>query len=60
MGFTKPLVEDAAIELFEKLGYAVGHEPYLALGEPAAERDLFGEALWRGRNLRLHRRTPRH
>ena len=38
------------------LGYAVGHGPHLAPGEPAAERDSFGdvvlverlrEAIWR-------------
>ena len=36
-------VEDAALEWFGALGYAVGHGPHLAPGEPAAERDSFGE-----------------
>jgi hypothetical protein len=31
------------------LGYAVGHGPHLAPGEPAAERDSFGEVLLVGR-----------
>ena len=34
-----------ALEWFGKLGYAVGHGPHLAPGEPAAERDSFGEAV---------------
>jgi type I restriction enzyme R subunit len=31
------IVEDAALEWFGELGYAVGHGPQLAPGEPAAE-----------------------
>jgi type I restriction enzyme R subunit len=39
------LVEQPAIGLFAELGYAVGHGPHLATGEPAAERDGFGEVV---------------
>ncbi|MDI1343141.1 MAG: type I restriction endonuclease subunit R [Pseudolabrys sp.] len=42
-------VEDAALEWFEGLGYALGHGPHMAPGEPAAERDSFGEVLLVGR-----------
>jgi hypothetical protein len=38
------MVEDAAlVEWFGELGSAVAHGPHLAPGEPAAERDSFGE-----------------
>ena len=37
------IVEDAALEWFGELGYAVGHGPHLAPGESDAERDTFGE-----------------
>ena len=43
------IVEDAALTWFGELGYAVGHGPQLAPGEPAAERDSFGEVLLVGR-----------
>ena len=39
------IVEDAALTWFGELGYAVGHGPQLAPGEPAAERDRIGEVL---------------
>ncbi len=42
-------VEKAALEWFGELGYAVGHGPHLAPGEPAAERDSFGEVVLVGR-----------
>lgn len=32
----------AALDWFGELGYAVGHGPHIAPGEPAAERDSFG------------------
>jgi type I restriction enzyme R subunit len=35
-------IEAAALEWFGELGYAVGHGPDLAPGEPAAERESFG------------------
>jgi hypothetical protein len=45
MRLNESIVEDAALEWFWELGYAVGHGPHLALGEPAAERDSFGDLL---------------
>ncbi len=49
MSLNESIVEDAALEWFEELGYAVGHGPHLAPGEPAAERDSFGEVVLAGR-----------
>ena len=49
MSLNESIVEDAALEWFGELGYAVGHGPQLAPGEPAAERDSFGEVLLVGR-----------
>ena len=42
MTFNESIVEDVALEWFGELGYAVGHGPHLAPGEPAAERDCRG------------------
>ena len=66
------IVEDAALEWFPlrqgyggqigELGYAVGHGPHLAPGEPAAERDSFSEVVLvgslRGAILGLNLATP--
>ena len=49
MSLNKSIVEDAALEWFGDLGYAVGHGPHLAPGEPAAERGSFGEVVLVGR-----------
>jgi len=49
MSLNESIVEDAALEWFGELGYAVGHGPHLAPGEPAAERDGFGEVVLVGR-----------
>ena len=49
MSLNESTVEDAALEWFEELGYAVGHGPQLAPGEPAEERDSFGEVVLAGR-----------
>ena len=49
MSLNESLVEDAALEWFGGLGYAVGHGPHLAPSEPAAERDSFGEVVLVGR-----------
>ena len=49
MSFTESIVEDAALEWFGELGFAVGHGPQLAPGEPAAERDPFSEVVLVGR-----------
>jgi type I restriction enzyme, R subunit len=49
MSLNESIVEDAALEWFAELGYAVGHGPHLAPGEPAAERQSFGEVVLVGR-----------
>jgi type I restriction enzyme R subunit len=46
---TESIVEDAALTWFGELGYAVGHGPQMAPGEPAAERESFGEVVLVGR-----------
>jgi type I restriction enzyme, R subunit len=45
MSLNESIVEDAALEWLGELGYAVGHGPHMAPGEPAAERDSFGEVV---------------
>jgi hypothetical protein len=57
MSLNESIVEDAALEWFGELGYAVGHGPHLAPGEPAAERQSFGEVVLVGR-LREAIRRP--
>jgi len=61
MSLNKSIVKNAALtrNLDLDLGYAVGHGPKLAPGEPAAERDSFGEVVLVGR-LReaIRRRNP--
>ena len=49
MTLNESIVEDAALTWFGDLGYAVGHGPHLAPGEPAAERESFGEVVLVGR-----------
>jgi type I restriction enzyme R subunit len=49
MSLNESHVEEAALEWLGELGYAVGHGPHLAPGEPAAERDSFGEVVLVGR-----------
>ena len=49
MSLNESIVEDAALTWFAELGYAVGHGPDIAPGEPAAERDSFGEVVLVGR-----------
>lgn len=49
MSLNESIVEDAALTWFGELGYAVGHGPKLAPGEPAAERDSFGDVVLVGR-----------
>jgi len=43
--FTESVVEDAALEWFEGLGYAIQHGPAIAPGELAAERDDYGQVI---------------
>ena len=45
MSLNESIVEDAALTWFGELGYAAGHGPQFAPGEPAAERDSFGEVV---------------
>lgn len=49
MSLTESIVEDAALTWFGELGYAVDHGPHMAPGEPAAERDSFGNVALVGR-----------
>jgi type I restriction enzyme R subunit len=49
MSLNESIVEDAALEWFGELGYAIGHGPQIAPGEAAAERDSFGEVVLVGR-----------
>ena len=49
MSFNESIVEDAALTWFGEFCYAVGHGPHLAPGEPAAERESFGEVVLVGR-----------
>ena len=49
MSVNESIVEEAALEWFGELGYTVGHAPLLAPGEPAAERDSFGDVVLVGR-----------
>ena len=72
MSLNESIVEDAALimpaatltrplprgEEWE-LGYAVGHGPHLAPGEPAAERDRFGDVVLVGRLREAIRRMNR-
>ena len=49
MSLNESIVEDAALEWFGELGYALAHGPDLAPGEAAAERNSFGEVVLVGR-----------
>lgn len=49
MSLNESIVEDATLEWFGELGYAVGHGPHLAPGESAAERESFSEVVLVGR-----------
>jgi type I restriction enzyme R subunit len=45
VSLNESIVEDAALEWFGELGYAVGHGPHIAPGEPAAEWESFAEVV---------------
>ncbi|MCP9800781.1 type I restriction endonuclease [Synechococcus sp. RedBA-s] len=49
MTLTESMVEAAALGWFQQLGYAVLPGPQLAPGEPAAERESFGDVVQVGR-----------
>ncbi len=48
MSLNESIVEHAALEWFGELGYALGHGPQIAPGEPAAERVRFLNWFWWG------------
>ena len=45
MSLNESIVEAAALEWFGELGYAIGHGPDMAPGEPASERVSFAEVV---------------
>ena len=49
MNVNESTIEEAALDWFGELGYAIGHGPHIAPGEPAAERTSFGEVVLMGR-----------
>ncbi len=49
MSLNESIVEDAALGSFGELGDVVRHGSQLAPGEPAAERDAFGDVVLVGR-----------
>lgn len=49
MNFTESTVEEAALEWFGELGYAIGHGPEMAPGESGSERVSYGEVALEGR-----------
>jgi type I restriction enzyme R subunit len=49
MTLTESILEDATLEWFQELGYAIGHGPRIAPGEPGEERASFGEVVLVGR-----------
>lgn len=64
-GFTESIVEEAALEWLEGIGYAVLNGPAIAAGEPAAERSdpSYRDVILKGRLvqalLRLNPGLPR-
>ena len=59
MSLNESHLEEAALEWLAELGYALGHGPDMAPGEPAAERESFSDVVLPGR-LReaIHRLNP--
>ena len=49
MSLNETIVEEAALGWLGELGYVIGHGPNLAPGEPAAERESFGNVVLVGR-----------
>lgn len=56
MSVNESIVEDTALDWFWEQCRAVGDEPHLAPGGPAAERDSFGEVVLVGRSCEAIRR----
>ena len=62
MNFTESVVEIGALAWFESLGYAVLHGPWIAAGDPAAERidpNYRDVVLERNRSAHQRRRKTR-
>ena len=59
MSLNESHLEEATLEWLAELGYAHGHGPDMAPGEPASERDSFSDVVLKGR-LRevIHRLNP--
>ncbi len=59
MSLNESIVEEAALDWFGELGFAIGHGPEIAPGEPGAERSSFGDVVL-VRRLReaIHRLNP--
>jgi type I restriction enzyme R subunit len=59
MSLNESHLEEAALEWLAELGYALGHGPDMAPGEPAAERESFSDVVLKVR-LReaIHRLNP--
>ena len=49
MAINESVIEDATLEWFAELGYAIVHGPHIAPGEPAAERGSFADVVLGGR-----------
>ncbi|OGB24094.1 MAG: DEAD/DEAH box helicase [Burkholderiales bacterium RIFCSPLOWO2_02_FULL_57_36] len=45
MNLNEAIIEEATLEWFSELGYAIAHGPQLAPGEPAAERTSFADVV---------------
>lgn len=62
MSFSESTVEDAALDWLRDLGYTILHGPELAPGEPAAERETYGDVVLDGRLraalVRLNPKVP--
>ena len=58
--FTESVVEDATLDILSGLGYAILHGPDIAPGEPAAERNDYGDVVLTGRlRAALERLNPK-
>ena len=44
-GFTESIVEEAALEWLEALGYSIAHGPEIGCGQPGAERADWGQVV---------------
>ncbi len=59
MPLNESTIEEAALDWFGELSYAIGHGPHIAPGETASERDSFGDVVLVGRlRTALHRLNP--